>query len=117
MMGAFRCNSCLGEYDDVLADGTEYYHACAPVPRVSVERGGVPLVVDLPAVLPTDTVLVLRVRARVWTLVSDLQPDDVRLNDVAAPRAQARDETVVGPPPAPGQRSRIRAAGRGRTAI
>lgn len=29
-MTRYRCETCLGEYDDVT-DGYEYYHACSPV--------------------------------------------------------------------------------------
>jgi hypothetical protein len=30
-MALLRCLTCRGEYDDVLPDGTLYFHACAPV--------------------------------------------------------------------------------------
>lgn len=26
-----KCNTCGGEYDDVLSDGMRYFHSCAPV--------------------------------------------------------------------------------------
>jgi len=26
-----RCKCCLGEYDDVLADGMRYFHVCPPL--------------------------------------------------------------------------------------
>ena len=26
-----RCKTCGGEYETVLKDGTDYYHACAPI--------------------------------------------------------------------------------------
>jgi len=29
-MGRFRCNTCSGEYRDILPDGTQYFHACPP---------------------------------------------------------------------------------------
>jgi len=32
------CNTCNGEYDDLLPDGTLYFHACPPVPVHKVKR-------------------------------------------------------------------------------
>lgn len=29
-MASFKCNSCGGTYSDTQADGTSYFHACAP---------------------------------------------------------------------------------------
>lgn len=26
-----KCKSCEGEYENVLDDGMQYYHACAPI--------------------------------------------------------------------------------------
>lgn len=26
----YRCKTCLGTYSDILADGMQYFHACAP---------------------------------------------------------------------------------------
>lgn len=31
-MPLMKCNSCGGTYQSVQADGTAYYHACAPLP-------------------------------------------------------------------------------------
>ena len=30
-MARYRCNTCGGEYDDLLPDGYLYFHACPPV--------------------------------------------------------------------------------------
>jgi rubredoxin len=30
-MARWKCKSCDGEYDDLLPDGTRYFHACPPV--------------------------------------------------------------------------------------
>ncbi len=30
-MARLRCNTCLGEFDDVLPNGTLYFHACPPI--------------------------------------------------------------------------------------
>ncbi len=30
-MPAFRCNTCQGTYRDIAADGSLYFHACAPI--------------------------------------------------------------------------------------
>jgi len=30
-MARYRCNSCGGEYNDILEDGSLYFHACPPV--------------------------------------------------------------------------------------
>lgn len=27
----WRCSTCGGEYDDILPDGTLYFHACPPI--------------------------------------------------------------------------------------
>ncbi len=32
-MAAFRCNACQATYRDVAADGSLYFHACAPIPN------------------------------------------------------------------------------------
>jgi len=37
-MARKRCNTCNGEYDDELPDGTEYYHACPPVYDAARQR-------------------------------------------------------------------------------
>jgi hypothetical protein len=31
MSDQFRCNTCHAVYPDIQADGTPYYHACAPL--------------------------------------------------------------------------------------
>jgi hypothetical protein len=116
-MARFRCNSCGGEYDSTLADGSEYYHACPPAVRVAVDRGGAPTLVDVTDLRATDVVTVFRAGARVKVAVSNVQPDDVRLGDVTTARARPRDENVTGPAPVHGQRAPIRAPGTGVTPL
>lgn len=53
----FRCNACLGEFGDVLADGMRYFHACAPAIFVTVTRGAATIEVPIEAVQPGDVVI------------------------------------------------------------
>ena len=90
-MARFTCNTCGGRYDDVLADGLRYFHACPPRRRARVRRGAAELVVDLDQVLPGD----------VW------------LDDVTDERPDRRDENV---PSTRGESSgQVKAHGKGRT--
>lgn len=123
-MSRLRCNACLGEYDDVSADGIAYTHACPPLTRATVKRGGNWIAADLGAVLPTDTVKVVRGRVMVETLVTDVQPDDVRVGDVQVtrPPEDHRDENVTAAPPVSSggstpSRRPIKSVGKGATKI
>jgi len=90
-----KCNACGATYEPVLADGTRYFHACAPATRRRVMRAGAPMDVPLDQVQPTDTITVLRAGAPVPVLVSAIAKDDVIVGDTTAPRPGARDENVV----------------------
>lgn len=119
----FRCNTCLGEYEDTAPDGARYMHICSPIVQARVTRAGVVLFVPLDQIQPSDTVTVFRGEREVETLVSALQPGDTRLRDRHVPRppGEQRDETPVPVPVSAGAPSGadrpIKAEGRGRTPI
>jgi hypothetical protein len=84
-----KCKSCGGVYEPIGADGTQYFHACAPVHRAKVKRAdGSIILVDL----------------------GDVRVDDERLDDVLEERADKRDENVV---PVEGKPGTIKLAGKG----
>lgn len=123
-MSLKRCNTCGGEYDDVLRDGLLYFHTCPPITRVRVLRDAQRQVVDLADVRPTDTVRAQRGARDIEVLVSELQPDDVRLGDVQRERPDRRDENAAPAggeeepdPRVPRGRRLLKARGRGTTAI
>lgn len=114
-MATLQCKSCGGVYDDVQRDGIRYFHACAPVTRVAVERAGSPTVVDLKDVKPDDTITVTRSGATTKTTVSTAQAGDARLGDTIVERPNKRDENVTGPPAKPGDPAPIKSPGAGTT--
>lgn len=68
-MNRLRCNTCLGEYDDVSPDGFRYFHVCPPVPAVLVQHQDGSQSVVAPAKdygtdLVVDTVSLPRLNAR-----------------------------------------------------
>lgn len=91
-MATMKCQSCNGVYESLGPDDVPYTHACGPVTRVAIERGGVAQLVDLAAVRDTDVLTVQRNGAEVQVSVKETQPDDVRIGDVTAPRPNARNE-------------------------
>src|SRR4051812_17826362 len=94
-MTTMQCNSCGGTYSPIGDDGVPYAHACPPVTRVAVTRGGKALRVDLVDVQPTDVIKVLRDEKVIDVAVADAAADDVRQGDVAVARANKRDENPV----------------------
>jgi hypothetical protein len=68
-----KCATCGGEYDQQLADGMLYFHACAPIAVVLVKRDA-----GIVAVLP-----------------GDVQKTDVVIGDQVIPRPNARNENRV----------------------
>lgn len=92
---AKECRACGGVYEPMGADGVAYYHACPPIVKVPVLRGGASRLVDLGSARPDDVVVVRRGDRKVRIPVQDAQPDDVRLGDVHEERPDRRDETIV----------------------
>lgn len=119
----YRCNACLGEYDDVSPDGVPYAHTCPAVTEARVKRGGNWIAVSLDDVRQADTIAVQRGPNRVEILVSATLAGDVRLDDRQTPRPVGvhRDETAL-PDPVdargkPDKNRPIKAPGAGRLAI
>ena len=55
-MARWRCNSCGGEYEDLLPDNTQYFHACPMVVIYRVKwEDGTEATVEHP--LPKDAVM------------------------------------------------------------
>lgn len=71
-MATLQCRTCAGIYDDVLSDGTRYFHACPPLSLVELDAAVTAGTVRL---RPGETVEAAHAR-RAW------------------PRANARDENV-----------------------
>lgn len=90
-----RCKSCGGEYEPILPTGARYFHACAPLLRVRVERAGAWADVPLSEFKPTDLIEVRRAGATVKVQANAVQPDDVRLGDTFVERPNKRDENVT----------------------
>lgn len=89
-----KCQSCGATYEPTLRDGSKYFHACAPLVHVRVERDGKAEDVLLSDLKPTDTIDVIRGGAPAKTLVSEQRADDVRVGDTFVERANKRDENL-----------------------
>jgi len=119
----FRCNTCLGEFEEAGPDGVSYAHVCPPVVQARVQRNAVVLFVPLDQIRLDDTITVLRAGQETETLVSATQPNDVRLHDRQVPRptGEQRDENAtpvdVDTSARPDKNRPIKAEGRGRTPI
>jgi hypothetical protein len=110
-----KCNTCGGEYDTVLTDGSLYFHVCSPETLVTIERAGAPLEVPIADVRPDDLITVLRAGASAKVAAGAMQPDDVRIGERSRTRAEARNENID-PRAKPGARVAF-AEGRGATQI
>jgi hypothetical protein len=93
-MAFVRCQTCGGEYDSILADGSQYFHACPPLSaaelRAAVKAGTVTLSKRqqraLDAAIDSDAGLALK-----------LQPAhavDAFFESITVPRPNARDENI-----------------------
>lgn len=93
-MSRWRCNTCGGEYDDLLPDGTRHFHACPPVPVHKVKR-------------PDGNII---------TVEGNVRPDQGEVVETTfRERPDRRDENVV-VDRTTGQ-VRIKAEGRGRQPV
>ena len=92
-----RCNTCGGEYRDVLPDNTTYFHACPPRRLVRVRHAdGTREIVRPDQVIATDAVI----------------------EDVYRPRPNHRDENTMEWQEQGGRRTRVlRAEGGGAETI
>lgn len=96
-MARKRCNACGGTYRDVLPDGSEYFHVCAPIVRYRVRRADGSEAMIRPA---------------------DLQESDQVLSEIMRPRPNHRDENAVRVIEEGGRRRRvIKSEGAGVTPI
>lgn len=112
-----QCNACQGIYETVSADGVPYFHVCAPISAVAVERNGKAILVPVAAVQPADVITVIRAGKATPIRADAIQADDQRVGDVAIERPNKRDETPV-PEIVNGKRtSRPAAEGAGAIAI
>jgi hypothetical protein len=93
-LARYVCNTCGGEYDDLLPDGTLYFHACPPIPIHRVKR-------------PDGTIV---------TIEGNVSPDQGEVVETTwKERPGKRDENVV-EDRTTGQ-ARIKAEGRGRQPV
>lgn len=89
-----RCNACGGTYDQVQADGLQYFHVCPPLSAVELQAA----VAAGKVVLPKDETADDAVQRRTYE------------------RALKRDETVV-PAPDRDKPGTLKAAGLGVTVV
>jgi hypothetical protein len=93
-MTRYICNTCSGEYDDLLSDGTLYFHACPPIPVNRVKR-------------PDGTIV---------TIEGPVRPDQGEVVETTfRGRPDKRDENVMEDRTT--GRVRIKAEGRGRQPV
>lgn len=88
-----KCNTCNGVYETTTRDGSQYFHACAPLSRLVVENPD-------------------RTRAVIDVGTLDLRPV---VETIAVDRPEMRDENIR---QLPGdRRTSIRAEGKGTTPV
>jgi hypothetical protein len=90
-----ECNTCLGRYNPVGADGIRYFHVCPPVAGVQVVRDGARLAVPIAELLADDIVVVIRGDKPGTTTHAKRRLTDVLLERVDLPRPNARNENVM----------------------
>lgn len=111
-----KCNSCGGSYEPILADKTQYFHACPPLSGAELRDQLAKKTVQLSPAQQATIDAATTLDQRNPMPAGERTRVDAALDLLVVERPNKRDENVAGAG-APGQPAPIKAAGAGVTKV
>lgn len=111
-----KCNTCGGEYEPILPDGTQYFHACPPLSARELSALLEQRAIRLPPAAQRQLDAAIATDAKDPVAAGQPTRAQQLIAELAIDRPNKRDENVTGPA-AKGENAPIRAEGAGITRI
>lgn len=111
-----KCNVCLGIYEPMLSDGTQYFHACPPLSAAEIKDGLAKKTLTLTPAQQAAIDAAAKLDADPLAPKLEAPRADLAIASLIVERPGKRDENVLGAA-APGQPAPMKAPGAGVTKL